>query len=316
MAELVGVILAAGRGRRLGSLGERYVKTLLPVANEPVIAHHLRLMHGLGIRRVFVVVGHHAEDVSQAVGTGEHFGLDIHYVAQPNPLGSAHALGAVRSLVRSPFLLTLGDYYFVPRDVDVMTRRLQRGDSVIATKIERCVQLIRDACGVVVDADNRVLEIVEKPVRPTTSLKGTGFYALTPDFFDAVNRTPRTALRDEYELTVSLEIFVRAGHPLYGEPLIEWDNNITRPADLLDCNLEWLDRHHVSRLVGDEASIDEATQLDQTVVGRGAVLRGAGRLKQVVVFAGAQSLHGVPLERSLLTPGGAIDCGPVPVPLA
>ena len=314
MAEVVGVVLAAGRGRRFGPLGETYVKALLPVANDPVIAHQLRLMHSLGVRRVLVVVGHHAEDVSAALGSGERFGLEIEYVTQPNPLGSAHALGSVRAWVRSPFLLTLGDYYFVARDPEVMTRRLQRGDSVIATKHEPCAHLIREACGVVVDADDRVLDIVEKPVQPSTSVKGTGFYALTPDFFDAVNRTPRTALRDEYELTVSLEIFVRSGHRLYGEPIIEWDNNITRPGDLLDCNLEWLDRHHVSRLVGDEASVDEATELEQTVVGRGAVLRGARRLKQVVVFPGAQSLDGAPMERSLLTPSGAIDCRSSPPP--
>lgn len=308
MEPLVGVVLAAGRGRRLGSLGETYVKTLLPVANEPVIAHHLRLMRSLGVSRVFVVVGHHAEDVSNAVGSGDRYGVDVEYVPQSGPLGSAHALGAVRGRVRGPFLLTLGDYYFVARDAEAMTRRLSRGESAIATKHEPLSRLIRDACSVEVDADNRVMGIVEKPVDPVTDLKGTGFYALTPRFFDALNRTPRTALRDEYELSVALDIFVQMGQPLYGEPIVEWDSNITTPVDLLQCNLEWLARHQLSSLVGDEAVIDDATELDRAIVGGGADLRGVSRLSEVVVFPGAQYASGWPVERSLLTPAGAVHC--------
>ena len=44
MSGVAGVILAGGRGRRMGPLGEEFPKALLPVANEPLIAHHLRLL--------------------------------------------------------------------------------------------------------------------------------------------------------------------------------------------------------------------------------------------------------------------------------
>ena len=102
MDELVGVVLAAGHGRRLGSLGESYVKALLPVANEPIIAHHLRLLHSLGVRRVFIVVGHHAEQVEMALGNGERYDLALQYVQQSQALGSAHALASVRRYIQGP----------------------------------------------------------------------------------------------------------------------------------------------------------------------------------------------------------------------
>jgi dTDP-glucose pyrophosphorylase len=308
MIEPVGVILAAGRGRRLGSLGEAYVKALLPVANEPVIAHQLRLLHRVGVRRVLVVVGHHGADLEAAIGDGSRYGLDITYIPQPAPLGSAHALASVRSHVSSPFLVTLGDYYFVPTDPSVMIRRLERGQSAIATKRETSPVLVREACAVYHRPDGRVLDIVEKPSHPHTDVKGCGFYALQPEFFDAACRTPRTALRDEYELTVSLELFVRGGDALFAEEIIEWDSNITRPQDLLECNLEWLERHQLRTLVSAEAFVDPATTMERTVVGNGARVLGRNTLKGVVVFPGTEVTDGGPVERTLVTPSARIYC--------
>ena len=308
MDEVLGVILAAGAGRRLGPLGEAYVKTLLPVANEPLIAHHLRLLHGLGVRRVLIVVGHHAAQVETALGTGEHYGLELQFIRQPQPLGSAHALGLARAHVRTPFLLTLGDYYFVAAEPQVMMRHLAKGESAIATKREPEARLVCEACAVETAVDGSVVGLVEKPAHPNTDLKGCGFYALVPEVFDAVNRTPRTALRDEYELTVSLDLFVRSGNRLYAEEIIDWDNNITRPEDLLRCNLEWLDRHDVRQLVGAKAFVDQRTELDRTVVGDGAVVRGVNRLRQVVVFPGADLADLGALERTLMTTLGPVAC--------
>ncbi len=312
MDELVGVVLAAGRGRRLGALGEAYVKTLLPVANEPLIAHHLRLFHSLGIRRVIVVVGHHADQVEAALGTGERYGVQLQFIRQPHPLGSAHALSSARMSVGGPFLLVLGDYYFVATDPEVMVRRLAQGHSAIATKREPRAQLIREACAVETTAGGLVVNIVEKPARPRTDMKGCGFYALLPEAFDAITRTPRTALRDEYELTISLDLFVKAGNPLYAEPIIDWDSNITRPEDLLQCNLEWLERHNINHLVAPKAFVDQQTTIEWTVVGDGAAVRGSNSLRRVVVFPGSDLSDFGTLEQSLLTPEGAVSCGPPP----
>jgi dTDP-glucose pyrophosphorylase len=314
MDEVVGVVLAAGRGRRLGALGDVYVKTLLPIANEPVIGHHLRLLHGLDVRQVVVVVGYHADQIEAAIGTGEHYGVRVQFVRQPFALGSAHALACARPFVRGPFLLLLGDYYFVPRDPDAMMRRLAKGESAVATKRERCVDLIREACSVRTTAAGRVTAIVEKPAEPQTDLKGCGFYALHPSAFDAVTRTPRSALRNEYELTDSLDLLVKARHPVYSEQVIDWDTNITRPQDLLDCNLQWLERHNMNHLVAARAFVDRTTTLEGSVVGDGATVRGRNALRQVVVFPGADMRDFGTLERSLLTREGALACGEAPSP--
>jgi glucose-1-phosphate thymidylyltransferase len=293
----------------MGALGEQYPKALLPVGNEPVIAHHLRLLASLGVRDVFVVVGHRAEDFARLFGDGSAFGVCVELVEQGPCLGSAHAVGRIRGRVSGPFILLLGDYYFVPSEPERMVRRLAAGVSAIAIKRERDVALIRSACAVEVDGSGRVRAIAEKPSAPATDAKGCGFYALQPDFLDAVARTPRTALRDEYELTVSLDCYLNAGRPLYGEEIVVRDTNLTRPDDVLACNLDWLARVGRVSLVDEEAHVDEGLRLEHALVGRGARVEGATSLDQVVVFPGARVRDHGEVRRSLVTPTSFISCG-------
>lgn len=302
MTGRVGVILAAGRGSRMGAVGEDYPKALLPVANEPLIGHHLRLLRGLGVQEVYVVVGHRAPDVVSALGGGEAYGVRLHYVEQGAPLGSAHALGRVRPHVREPFLLMLGDYYLSVSDPARLPQRLLDGrGSAIAAKREPDRRLLSEACELQVDTRGRVRSILEKPVIPIGNLKGCGFYALQPDIFDAIARTPRTALRDEYELTLALQLYVETGHPVYAEEIVDWDRNFTRPEDILECNIQWLEEAGRNELVAEEAYLEQGIQLERTVVGRYAHVTSGSRLEDVVVFPGARFEHGSPIQRALVT---------------
>lgn len=300
----VGVILAGGRGRRMGPLGEDYAKALLPVANEPIIGHHLRLLHDLGVHTVYIVVGHRGCDLMQALGEGERYNLQLRYINQHAPLGSAHALGLVRPYIDGPFFVTLGDYYCHLTEPVRMLQRLWAGSSAIASVHEPNRRLMSEACLVTIDTNGRVQQIVEKPVSPAGDLKGCGFYALQPQVFDAVARTPRTALRDEYELTLALELYVATGHALYAEKIILWDRNFTRPEDVLTCNLHWLAMAGLNELIGEEVDISEAAVLERAVVGSRARLRDIKSLSDVVIFPDVQYTGTGVIRQALVTQRG------------
>jgi dTDP-glucose pyrophosphorylase len=313
MSEIAGVILAGGRGQRMGALGEEYPKALLPVGDRPLLAHQLGLLRRLGVRRVWVVVGYRSQDFLRVVGDGRAYGVTVRYVDQGATLGSAHAFGRVQPFVRSPLLLLLGDYYFSTDEPERLVRRLQSGSSAMVVKQEPDRRLVREACAVEVDGDGRVVEIVEKPSEPPSDLKGCGFYALQPQFFDAVRRTPRTALRDEYELSVSLDLYVKAGHPLYAEDILTWDTNLTEPRDLLQCSAHWLRQQGRQEWVAPDAEVEAGIERTQTVVGAGARVAGAGppgraSLEEVIVFPGARLEVSEPLRRTLVTPNRRIEC--------
>ncbi|HKP18725.1 MAG TPA: NTP transferase domain-containing protein [Gaiellaceae bacterium] len=104
--------MAAGEGRRLRPLTERYAKPVLPIDGRPVI---VTLLHGLraaGIDRITVVTGHLAAQV-EALLAG--FPAEVRFVRQPQPLGSADAVR--RGLEEVPAIVVAADTVFAPGDV-------------------------------------------------------------------------------------------------------------------------------------------------------------------------------------------------------
>jgi N-acetyl-alpha-D-muramate 1-phosphate uridylyltransferase len=112
------VVMAAGEGRRLRPLTERWPKPVLPIDGRPVVATLLRELRVAGVVRVFVVTGHLAEQVERLVGDGSAFGLELRTVRQPSVLGSADAVQrAVDAGAATPILVSAADTVFRRGDV-------------------------------------------------------------------------------------------------------------------------------------------------------------------------------------------------------
>jgi len=210
----------------------------------------------------------------------------------------------LRSDLTGPFLLVLGDCFFLADDFDRLVARLDQGASAIVAKTERNRKSISATCELLTDQTGRILELLEKPIFPKGELKGCGFYGLQPTILDSVARTPRTALRDEYELTLSLDLHVKSGHAMYAEQLQVWECNFTCPRDVLECNLEWLQRRGETHFIGRGATIEDGSTLKRVVVGSDARVSRGATLDEVVVFPNAFVPAGETLRRALVTPFG------------
>ena len=116
--------MAAGEGMRLRPLTERWAKPVLPIDGRPVLATLLRELAAAGFEEVSVVTGHLAEQVESLVGGGTSFELEIRFVRQPQPLGSADAIRrALRKGAKPPLLVTAADTVFVPGDIRAAAER-------------------------------------------------------------------------------------------------------------------------------------------------------------------------------------------------
>lgn len=111
--DFVGVILAAGRGTRMFPFTTRWPKPILPVMGKPLVQHQLEMMKSVGIRRVFIVIGYLGYEVVRTLGNGSELGMEIEYMEQTEMHGIAHAVGRLEDRVQTPFLLCLGDIFFV-----------------------------------------------------------------------------------------------------------------------------------------------------------------------------------------------------------
>src|SRR5262245_18649668 len=238
-SEIVGVILAGGRGTRMFPFSDHYPKPLLPICNKPLVVYQIEMMKELGVRDVFILVGHKGFQLSMMLGDGSCFGVRINYVEQTEILGIAHAVGRLEPHINHPFLMFLGDIFFVPRDLSQMVTmfREQGQGAVLAVKEEPDPAAIRKNYSVVQDASGRVRRVIERPRHTTNRLKGVGLYLFDLSVFDAVRRTPRTAMRDEYEITDTIQVMIDDGLTVRVANSVLDDVNITSPADLLDCNL-------------------------------------------------------------------------------
>lgn len=308
--ELTGVILSAGKGSRIDPFNQHYPKPLLPIANLPIMGHHIEIFKSLGVKKVKIVVGHLMEKIIGYFGSGEKFGVAIEYIEQESTLGIAHAVGRLEKYVDGPFLLVLGDIFYAPRRLDDMVVRFaaQKGGAVLAVMTEDDPERLKKNFSVELDALGRVRRVIEKPRNPPNNLKGCGIYMFGPEVFDAVRKTPRTALRDEYEITSSIQILIDDGHPVSVADVVAWDYNITFPEDLLQANLKYLDEHGMAAAIAPTAKIHADAAIERSSVGDGVVISQPVRIRDSVILPGSRITRAAEISNMIVSPETWYQC--------
>jgi dTDP-glucose pyrophosphorylase len=283
-----GVVLAAGRGARLEPVSRLWPKALAPVCNKPIMQYQLEAMRDAGIRELAVVISRAGEPIRAYFGNGKELGVSITYVEDPMPSGIASSLALVEPWARGPFIVFLGDIMFALDDLAPALAPLARGAAGCVIARWDAPEAVRRNFAVVASPDGRVTRVVEKPSEPPSNLKGCGAYVFDQTIFEAIRRTPRSGLRNEYEITDALQVLIDMGRPVYTADVVRWDVNVTYPADLLDCNLRVLREQARPNLVADGARIGRGACLVSSVVGAQAVVEGPVTLEQCLVLAGAR----------------------------
>lgn len=309
-SDLTGVILSAGKGSRIDPFNTHYPKPLLPIANRPIMGHHIEIFKSLGIRRVKIVVGHLMDKIINWFGRGDQFGVEIEYVEQESTLGIAHAVGRLESHLDGPFLLVLGDIFYAPRNLQTMVDQFHRqaGGGVLAVMTEPDAERLRKNFSVELDPTGKVRRVIEKPRNPPNNLKGCGIYMFGPEIFDAVRKTPRTALRDEYEITSSIQILIDDGYPITVADVVAWDYNITFPRDLLLGNLKYLQELGVTQFVSQKAKIHEKAVIENSVIGDDVQITAPARIRNSVLLSGAKVTRDVDITDMIVSPETWFQC--------
>jgi dTDP-glucose pyrophosphorylase len=308
--EFQGVILAAGKGKRIQPFSHHTPKPLLPVLDRPLLVWQIAAMRDLGVREIVIVIGHLGHHVVQVLGDGAALGVKLSYVEQENVLGIAHAVSQLEPWITRPFLLFLGDIFFETRDLGSMLELYRQDgvDAVLAVKVEKDKAALRRNFTVDLDERGRVRRVIEKPRHPSTDLKGCGLYLFDTTIFDAVRRTPRTALRDEYELTDAIQIFIDYGYGVVPANVVLDDLNLSGPEDLLALNLHVMRKAGHSRYVAEDATLaPDATIQDSVVMSRARIEPGAS-LHRCLVLPG-EVVRGGSYHDTIFAGGAEVPCG-------
>jgi len=305
MSELSGVILAAGKGSRLYPITEKIPKPLVPIGKRPLIEYQLDILKSLGITKCYIVIGYFGYEIAKHLGDGSKFGIHIEYIEQKRPLGIANALTHAAHKVNGSgkFLLMLGDIFFETQDLENMVTLMEEkgANGVLATKIEEDPEALRKNFAIHHNPEGLVHKVVEKPVQLVNKLKGCGMYLFDSNIFEAVNRTPRTALRNEYELTDSIQIFIDSGYKVYYSNVIKDDLNITFLKDLYRINMDYLARSGKNTAIGENVRIADNVRLDNVVIGNDVIISPDVELKDSIVLSDVFIKSGERITHSIVT---------------
>ena len=239
------VIPAAGLGTRFLPATKAQPKEMLPLVDKPLIQYVIEEAVAAGLTNIIIVTGrgknaiedhfdtsYELEKLLEARGKSDLLeqvraisNITVSYVRQGETLGLGHAVLVAKDLVGDePFAVLLGDDIIDSRVpcmkqmVDVFERK---GDPVIA--VYQVPRSEIDAYGVidgVSDAEDprvyRIRDLVEKPraEEAPSDLAIIGRYILTPDIFEALERTPRDR-GGEIQLTNGIRA-LKDRRPLYG----------------------------------------------------------------------------------------------------
>jgi NDP-sugar pyrophosphorylase family protein len=220
--------MAGGKGKRLGQLTRECPKPMLPVRGKPILEIILEQCIEAGFRDYYLSVNHLKDQVQDHFEDGANWQVNIQYLEEHKPLGTAGALSLLPTMPDYPLLVLNGD---VLTRVDY--RRLLNFHSQHESAATLCVRehTTQIPYGVVRMDDITVQAIDEKPV--LSHYVNAGIYILHPDLLELV---PSDQFFDMPQL---LEKAIERDEQVSAFPIHEYWLDIGLPETLVRAHQEW-----------------------------------------------------------------------------
>ncbi len=307
------VIVAGGIGSRLRPLTQFLPKHLLPVAGVPFVEHQIAKLASAGIDRVVMATSYQADLFRPELGDGARWGVELVYVCEEQPLGTAGAIrnvaGHLRSRVDEPVVILNGD---ILSDHDLaaqLTRHREVGAEVTLHLVE--VPDARAFGCVPTDPAGWVTAFVEKSEDPVSHQINAGCYVFARRVVDEI--PPGVVVSVERQTFPEL---LRAGRPVAGFVTRGYWLDLGTPRALVRASAELVrgvttspayPRPGAERWVADGARVAPTASLQGgTSVGAAAVIEPGATVSASVVCAGAIIEKDAVVVDSIIGPGARV----------
>lgn len=215
------ILMLGGEGKRLRPLTEHTPKPMLDVGDKPLLETIIRNFANQGFKKFFFSINYKGDIIQNYFGDGSDFGVEISYLREDRPLGTAGSLSLIPERQDCPLIVMNGDLL-----TNVSFRHLldfHRQNKAQATMCVReyCVDV---PYGVVENEGTRFGAITEKPTH--TYFVNAGIYVLNPSM---LNLIPENQL---YDMPSLFEEVRGAGEETAVFPIHEYWLDIGRIEDL------------------------------------------------------------------------------------
>ena len=232
------VLLAAGRGTRLGALTADRPKPMVPVFGKPVLELILVRLASVGISDFVLVVGYRAAAIQEYFGDGSRWGWQIRYALQKETNGTGAALLQARDLAGpEPVLASYGDILTDARNYRRLLDEYLSAPCAAAVGVNAVEDVY--AGSAVYREGARVVRVVEKPPRGSATthwnLAGASIYG--PQIWPTLAAL-KPSVRGEYELTEAVEALIESGQEVRACEFSGFWSDIGTPEALREAEAE------------------------------------------------------------------------------
>lgn len=297
LLKMKAIILAGGKATRLRPLSCNTAKAMLPVLNRPFLEHLIGYLKQHNIHDIILTLGHLPEQTQSYFGDGGKFGVEITYLVEDFPLGSAGAVKNAEEFLDSSFTVFNGDI-FTDFDLTAMLS-LHRDRNAIATIALTPVDNPTVYGVVETDSQGKVKHFREKPSwnEVTTNMINAGVYIMEPEILNYIS--------PEVFFTFERDVFpaaIERGQVIYGYPFEAYWIDIGTPEKYLRLNHDLLHRYigdkgvkfednsfvHPSARIEGPVIIGDGCFIDKNCVIKGPVALGSGcQIEEGAVVEGA-----------------------------
>ncbi|MDO4228184.1 MAG: nucleotidyltransferase family protein [Capnocytophaga sp.] len=216
------VIMAGGRGKRLSPLTDTVPKPMLPLGGKPIIEHNIDRLISFGIKKIYISVKYLGEQIVDYFGDGSSKGIEIQYIWEDKPLGTAGALALINDY-KSNHILVINSDVFTNADFEHLYEVLidQEADmSVASTEYKVDIPYaVFETNGI------QVIDFKEKPSYIYHS--NAGIYILKKEL---IHKIPKG---EYFDITDLMDCLVKEGGKLVYDPIIGYWVDIGKPVDYI-----------------------------------------------------------------------------------
>ncbi|MBQ3431846.1 MAG: NTP transferase domain-containing protein [Clostridia bacterium] len=229
---MIGIILAAGKGKRLmRDTGIDRSKALISIGGKKLIEYALENLHLMKVDKIYIVVGEHKSQVVDVVGNN-YKGIPIAYVIQSEPIGLINAISQVLPFCDTGAVIQLSDEVFIDLNYNFLKSfQNQNADFLCGIIEEKERERIKENYSVLIDENGFVVRTHEKPTEIINNLKGTGFCVFNKSCMDILKRVYSESENTPYDLCDFMNLLIWEGKKGRCFKVAESEININAKVD-------------------------------------------------------------------------------------
>jgi mannose-1-phosphate guanylyltransferase len=297
------VILVGGQGTRLRPLTCNTQKSMVPVLNVPFLEHVIRNLKEYNITDIILAQHHLAASMVQYFNDGSRFGVNLTYVMEDFPRGSAGAIKNAEKYLNDTFFVLNGDIFHNRNFTDMLA--FHRNHNAIATVDLAPVEDPTIYGMVDTEADGKVKQFIEKPKREeiSTNLINAGTWIFEPEVLKLI--PPDIKYSFEREV---FPVMIHDNMPLFAYASYRYWMDIGTPEKYLQLHRDLLSNKCEGYSFTSDVLTAENCKIHPTAKLSGRIVLGAGCIVEagaqlsgpLVIGAGCHIGHNATVEDSLL----------------